>query len=317
MVIRAMLLALIYSSAQANEVTLSSLVVGENAYTNVTVLSVTATDIYFSHNRGVGNAKLSELEPALQQRFHFNPEKAAAQVARQHQSNVMYFQSLTNALAAEKHMEPVFPELVTRVEAAPPIVDYDCYSMAGTRPAHLRPKALANTRCTFNCDPQITWHPISRKAEHGFKWRIAEVKFALSLPIKITLPEGATARTKAHEEGHRKIHEHFYAKYTDVARQLGEALRERDFISFESKLSKVEEKLTVQAKGIIQVSYYQQAIEPSRRANNYYDEITENGRNGTDPNEAVAKAIARYEPQIPVTFNFPTVTSVKTSGGAE
>jgi len=312
MMIRAMLLALIYSSAQGNEGTLSSLVVGESRYTNVTVLSVTSTDIYFSHNRGFGNAKLSELEPALQQRFHFNPERAAAQTARQHQSNALYVQSLTNAPRGEKL--PVFPDLVSTIEATPPVVEYQYYSMSGPRPPHLGPKAVGNTRCTFNCDPKITWQSMSRKAEHGFNWRIAEVKLALSLPINITLPEGATARTKAHEEGHRKIHEHFYARCTEVARRLSEALRERNFISFESELSKVEEKLTAQAKGIIQVSYYKQAIEPSRWANNYYDEITDHGKNGMDPNEAVAKAIARYEPEIPVALNFPTVTSVKTAG---
>jgi len=127
-----MFLALVFSSAQANEVTLSSLEVGENIYTNVTVVSVTATDVYFSHSRGIGNAKLSELEPALQQRFHFNPEKAAAQEARQHQINALYFQSLTKAPRGDKPNEPVFPDLVATVELAPPVVEYQYYSMANT-----------------------------------------------------------------------------------------------------------------------------------------------------------------------------------------
>jgi hypothetical protein len=309
-----MFLALVFSSAQANEVTLSSFVVGENIYTNVTVVSVTATDVYFSHSRGIGNAKLSELEPTLQQRFHFNSQKAAAQEARQHQDNALYFQSLTNAPRGDKPNEPLFPDLMATVEAAPPVVEYQYYSMAGPRPPQLRPGVLGNTRYAFNCEPEMTWHPIPREGERGFNWRLAEVKLALSLPIKITLPEGAIAPLKAHEEGHRKISEHFYAKCPEVAQRLSETLRDRDFNSSESELIKAEELLTAQATAMIQLSYYKQAMEPCRWAQKYYDDITEHGSNGMNSDDGVAKAIARYEPQFPAPFNFPTLTPVKPSG---
>jgi hypothetical protein len=46
-------------------------------YSNVTVIKVTATDIYFSSPQGIGNAKLQNLKPELQKQFHYTPTNAA------------------------------------------------------------------------------------------------------------------------------------------------------------------------------------------------------------------------------------------------
>ena len=76
---------------------LATLAVGQEVYTDVTVTSATATDIYFSHSRGMGNAKLKNLEPELQQRFHFNPETAADKQRQQAEANARYTQALKDA----------------------------------------------------------------------------------------------------------------------------------------------------------------------------------------------------------------------------
>src|SRR5882724_8043572 len=55
---------------------LAVLKVDIDTYTNVTVTSVTATDIYFTCDKGMLNAKLKNLEPAVQKHFGFDPEKA-------------------------------------------------------------------------------------------------------------------------------------------------------------------------------------------------------------------------------------------------
>jgi hypothetical protein len=52
--------------------------VGGQAYSNVTVTRVSATDIYFISSQGMGNAKLKDLDPALQKHFHYDPAKAQA-----------------------------------------------------------------------------------------------------------------------------------------------------------------------------------------------------------------------------------------------
>lgn len=48
-----------------------------DVYTNVTVTTVTATDIYFTHGGGLASAKLKDLDPDLQKHFHFDAAKSS------------------------------------------------------------------------------------------------------------------------------------------------------------------------------------------------------------------------------------------------
>ena len=77
------------SVAIADE-TLPVLKAGNEVYSNVTVLSVSATDIYFTSNRGLANAKLKDLDPALQKHFNFNPTNAAAIERKEKDANAEY-----------------------------------------------------------------------------------------------------------------------------------------------------------------------------------------------------------------------------------
>jgi cytochrome c biogenesis protein CcmG/thiol:disulfide interchange protein DsbE len=52
--------------------------VGINHYTNVVITSKTSSDIFFTHSRGMGNARLSQLSPELQKQFGYTPTKPAA-----------------------------------------------------------------------------------------------------------------------------------------------------------------------------------------------------------------------------------------------
>jgi cytochrome c biogenesis protein CcmG, thiol:disulfide interchange protein DsbE len=64
--------------------------VGSETYSNVTVTSFTATDIYFNHARGMGNAKLKDLDPVLQKHFQFNRTKAGEAEQQQRQDSWRY-----------------------------------------------------------------------------------------------------------------------------------------------------------------------------------------------------------------------------------
>jgi thiol-disulfide isomerase/thioredoxin len=77
------------SIAVADE-TLPVLKAGSEVYSNVTILSVSTTDIYFTSNRGLANAKLRDLAPALQKRFNFNPTNAASVERKQKAANAEY-----------------------------------------------------------------------------------------------------------------------------------------------------------------------------------------------------------------------------------
>jgi thiol:disulfide interchange protein len=72
------------------DVTFRALQANGTTYRNVTITAVTATDIYFTYSGGMGNAKLRDLSPALQQRFHYDPDRAAAQEQHQAQANAQF-----------------------------------------------------------------------------------------------------------------------------------------------------------------------------------------------------------------------------------
>jgi len=85
------LLNLILTSlaARADE-RLPLLKVGADVYTNVTVTSVTATDIYFTCDKGMLNAKLKNLDPALQKHFKYDAGTADAAEKSQRAANMQY-----------------------------------------------------------------------------------------------------------------------------------------------------------------------------------------------------------------------------------
>ena len=63
---------------------------GSEVYSNVAVTTVTATDIYFTHARGMANVKLSQLDPALQKHFGYNPTQASEVEQKQAAANAQY-----------------------------------------------------------------------------------------------------------------------------------------------------------------------------------------------------------------------------------
>ena len=86
---------------------LAILKVGSVIYTNVTVTTVTATDIHFFNKHGIGNAKLKDLEPELQAHFHFNSETARAAEQQRAAGNAAYLSKIESTkpatVAAAEH----------------------------------------------------------------------------------------------------------------------------------------------------------------------------------------------------------------------
>ena len=80
-------------SAAADE-KLAVLKAGNETYTNVNVTSISATDIYFTHDGGMANVKIQRLSPELQKHFHFDPEKANAVKQKQALDQVKFHEQL-------------------------------------------------------------------------------------------------------------------------------------------------------------------------------------------------------------------------------
>jgi thiol-disulfide isomerase/thioredoxin len=94
---------------------------GDESFTNVVIMSVTSTDLYFSHAGGMGNVKLKNLDAALQKRFNYNATNAANVAQAQAQATRQYYL----AKAAEKPPvaapEPVAEEALAASEPSKPI----------------------------------------------------------------------------------------------------------------------------------------------------------------------------------------------------
>jgi hypothetical protein len=89
-------------SAAYGDEKLATLKSGDEVYSNVTVTSVSATDVYFTYSGGLGNAKLKNLNPGLQQHFHFNSTNATAVEQRQLEATAQFKQNLLVEAAAAK-----------------------------------------------------------------------------------------------------------------------------------------------------------------------------------------------------------------------
>jgi cytochrome c biogenesis protein CcmG/thiol:disulfide interchange protein DsbE len=68
--------------------------IDDTIYSNVLVLRVTATDIYFSSANGIGNAKLTSLEPALQAKYAPDAAKSAEVEKIQNDANSQYLRAI-------------------------------------------------------------------------------------------------------------------------------------------------------------------------------------------------------------------------------
>lgn len=112
----AVLLAAVSLTTRADE-KFPVLQIGSETYTNVTITKVTATDIFFFHSKGMGNAKIKSLPPELQKHFNYDAAKAAATEARQADNKAKYHEQLLHQPAPR----PVEAKETTAAPAAPAI----------------------------------------------------------------------------------------------------------------------------------------------------------------------------------------------------
>jgi cytochrome c biogenesis protein CcmG, thiol:disulfide interchange protein DsbE len=118
-----MTISLALSSIARAEEQFPVLKVGSEVYSNVTVTTVTATDIYFQHAKGMGNAKLKNLDRELQKKFKYDPVKAEQIEKNRRQSNAEFRTELTKATAAKPGAKPAPPPKPLTTDNQPDIVD--------------------------------------------------------------------------------------------------------------------------------------------------------------------------------------------------
>jgi cytochrome c biogenesis protein CcmG/thiol:disulfide interchange protein DsbE len=85
--------------------------VGSKVYTNVTITSFSMADVYFSHSQGVANAKIRNLEAAVQKLLDYNPNEAKVAEQAQEQADRRYEGALATTIASRPKLPaPGTPE---------------------------------------------------------------------------------------------------------------------------------------------------------------------------------------------------------------
>lgn len=103
-------------TARADE-KIAVLAAGSEVYSNITVTSVSATDVYFTYSGGMANVKLKKLSPEWQKHFNFDPDKAQAAELQQADNKTRYHDEIIHQSAAP----PAAAAPKTVIILAPPV----------------------------------------------------------------------------------------------------------------------------------------------------------------------------------------------------
>jgi hypothetical protein len=152
---------------------------------------------------------------------------------------------------------------------------------------HADEAAVAQSK--FACGVQLDVE-ISQVGSEKPIAKIAGVEATLKLDVTMWLPANATQKIRAHEDGHRKISEAFYARAEQIARELAEKYvgRAIDLPGVDGEQNKpiiqrVANEFCQEYLGKIEV--------PSEKAQDSYDKLTDHGRNSMAENAAVERAL--------------------------
>jgi cytochrome c biogenesis protein CcmG/thiol:disulfide interchange protein DsbE len=77
------------------------LVIGTRTYTNVTVVGINATDLFFTYDKGMSNAKLKYLDPETQKHFNYDPEVASLVEQQQAEDEARWVAEQSAKIAAD------------------------------------------------------------------------------------------------------------------------------------------------------------------------------------------------------------------------
>jgi thiol-disulfide isomerase/thioredoxin len=88
-------------SVSAATLKIPSLKVGPVTYSNVNVIGANATDLYFTHDQGIGNVKLKYVGADLQKRFNYDPRAAAEAEKKQAEADALYQSVVISNMTAE------------------------------------------------------------------------------------------------------------------------------------------------------------------------------------------------------------------------
>jgi hypothetical protein len=187
-------------------------------------------------------------------------------------------------------------EQEVKVDVAPPEVrtrTFDPKNPPSDMPP-LKPGEAAVTQSNFSAQALIGALVVDQTPgdkQCAATVRVNSVSLTARLEITIWLPQGGATKLTAHEDGHRRIDEQFYAGAEKVARELSERMLTREFKGTAGVCDEAVQA-AIQKAGNELCGQYMDAVQrPAARAQEIYDELTDHGRNKLGEDAAIRQAV--------------------------
>jgi hypothetical protein len=249
---------------------------------------------------GLANLKFVKLPESLQKQFGYDPRKAADY----EQEQKLALMALTQKLQHDEKVQtaalillddtPQRPKLAGAVvvNSSDPIVAYTYYT-PDQKPALLM-GGVANCVHSYQCHADIDVRVGQSVVGQPLYFYIYKVNISLGLCCHITLPESPYDSVKIQQEGHRKVFEYFYRLGPQMANRIGESMIGKEFTSGESGFERAKATALRDAEAQVEIQYVTRLDTVARKANRFYDDLTDRGLNNIDRDQAYQEAVDKF-----------------------
>jgi len=191
------------------------------------------------------------------------------------------------------------------IERAPPTarrISFDIVRPPGDMPK-LNPGEAAICQYHFDCNVNVTYElgpgPATQPASEGAlvtaSATIRAVRVRLTLENRIYLPNGANAKIRAHEEGHRIINERVYETAAAEARAAAMEVITRSWTGVGATPDAAGKDATDKAVKALGDAYLARTAGVASRVGDIYDELTKHGRHTRlKESDAIEQAFDRW-----------------------
>jgi hypothetical protein len=209
-----------------------------------------------------------------------------------------------------------------KVEKKPPVVEHKTFDPANKpkEMPELHGNELAATTSQYDCTMGVSTEMTQRLLPNNHAlvaYSVRRVTVSLTLKITVWLPDNASERIKAHEEGHREIAERGYAKGDELARKAANRIDGRRVVGDAESPDKAEQIANGKVKGLSEEftkAYREALVIPVTRVQDLYDEITAHGTKAEpDVKTAIDMAFARQAEEAKKGTGKPTAAGARPS----
>jgi hypothetical protein len=152
----------------------------------------------------------------------------------------------------------------------------------------LSPGDAAECDSNFICNANLRGETRKTDDTHGIV-TIKQIKVTLQLNVTIWAPGSATPKQLEHEDGHSQISQSYYQTADRIARQIASERIGNQIEISGADLNAEANKALLQAAADINAEYNRR-LDPET-TQQYYDAMTDHGRNGIVVKDAVAAAL--------------------------